>query len=96
MHDGKTVFEEKVNVMGGLKTGFLLKHGLGERSLLLEWFNAFLHVYDGTFSNPNHPKAPCWSHQWANFSNMKSLILGSGVPSGIYPGFTPFSYEEIE
>ena len=31
-HDGKPVFEEKVNVMGGLKTDFLLKHGLGERS----------------------------------------------------------------
>ena len=95
-HDGKPVFEEKVNVMGGLKTDFLLKHGLGKRSSLQEWFHAFLPLYDGTLSNPNHPKAPCWSHQWANFSNMKSVILGAGVPSGICPGFTPFSYEEIE
>ena len=28
--------------------------------------------------------------------DMKSVILGAGVPGGIYPGFTPFSYEEIE
>ena len=96
IHDGKPVFEEKVNVMGGPKTDFLLKHGLGKRSSLQEWFNAFLPLYDGTYGNPNHPKAPCWSHQWANFSNMKSVILGAGVPGGIYPGFTPFSYEEIE
>ena len=32
IHDGKPVFEEKVNVMGGPKTDFLLKHGLGKRS----------------------------------------------------------------
>ena len=83
--------------MGGPKTDFLLKHGLVERSSPQEWFNAFLPIYDGTYSNPNHPKAPCWSHQWSNFLNMKSVILGAGVsPLGIYPGFTPFSYEEIE
>ena len=82
--------------MGGLKTDCLLKHGLGKRSSPQEWFNAFLPLYDRTYSNPNHPKAPCWSHQWANFLNMKSVILGAGVPGGIYPGFTPFSYEEIE
>ena len=65
IHDGKPVFEEKVNVMGGPKTDFLLKHGLGERSSPQEWFNAFLPLcyYDGTSSNPNHPKASCWSHQ---------------------------------
>ena len=96
IHDGKPVFEEKVYVMGGPITDFLLKHGLEERSSLQEWFNAFLPLYDGTSSNPNHPKASCWSHQWANFLNMKSVILGAGVPGGIYPGFTPFSYEEIE
>ena len=68
IHDGKPVFEEKVNVMGGPKSDFLLRHGLGERSSPQEWFNAFLPLYDGMYSNPNHPKAPCWSHQWANFS----------------------------
>ena len=78
IHDGKPVFEEKVNVMGGPKTDFLLKHGLDKRSSLEEWFNAFLPLYDGTSSNPNHPKASCWSHQLANFLNMKSVILGAG------------------
>ena len=62
IHDGKPVYEEKVNVMGGPKTDFLLKHGLGERSSPQEWFNAFLPLYDRTSSNPNHPKASCWSH----------------------------------
>ena len=85
-----------MSCMGGPKTDFLLKHGLGKGSSLQEWFNAFLPLYDGTSSNPNQPKASCWSHQWANFLNMKSVILGAGVPGGIYPGFTPFSYEEIE
>ena len=79
INDGKPVFEEKVNAMGGPKTDFLLKHGLGKKRPPQEWFNAFLPLYDGTYSNRNHPKTPCWSHQLVNFSNMKSVILGAGV-----------------
>ena len=28
--------------------------------------------------------------------NLKAVLLGTGVPGGIYPSFTPFSYQEME
>ena len=28
--------------------------------------------------------------------NLKTVLLGAGVPGGIYLSFTPFSYQEME
>ena len=94
--DGKQQWEEKVSVKGGLKMEFLLDNGLDENSTPQEWFKAFLPIYDRGTNNPTHLKTQYWTHRWANYTNLKAVLLGAGVPGGIYPSFTPFSYQEME
>ena len=96
LEDGKLVWDEKVNIKGGPKMEFLEEHKLDVNSLPQEWFNAFLPIYDGKISNPHHGNTPYWTHKWANYTNKKALMLGAGVPGGMYPTFKPFSYQEIE
>ena len=96
LEDGKLVWDEKVNIKGGPKMEFLEEHKLDVNSLPQEWFNAFLPIYNGKISNPHHGNTPYWTHKWANYTNKKALMLGAGVPGGIYPTFKPFSYQEIE
>ena len=94
--DGKQQWEEKVSVKGGLKMEFLLDNGLDENSTPQECFKAFLPIYDGQTNNPTHSKTRYWTHRWANYTNLKAVLLGAGVQGGIYPSFTPFSYQEME
>ena len=96
LEDGKLVWDEKVNIKGGPKMEFLEEHKLDVNSLPQEWFNGFLPIYDGKISNPHHGNTPYWTHKWANYTNKKALMLGTGLPGGIYPTFKPFSYQEIE
>ena len=35
-------------------------------------------------------------HKWAFWTNQKAISCSAGVPGGVYPSFTPFSYLEIE
>ena len=94
--DGKQQWEEKVSVKGGPKMEFLLDNGLDENSTPQEWFKAFLPIYNGRTNNPTHSKTQYWTNRWANYRNLKAVLLGAGVPGGIYLSFTPFSYQEME
>ena len=94
--DGKHQWEEKVSVKGGPKMEFLLDNGLDENSTPQEWFKAFLPIYDRRTNNPTHSKTQYWTHKWANYTNLKAVLLGASVPGGIYLSFTPFSYQEME
>ena len=87
---------EQEKLQGGPKVEFLLKNGLDENSSPQDWFTSFQPVYDGSTCNPNTVNSPCWMHRWALFTNMKAMLLGTGVPGGVYPNFKPFSYQEIE
>ena len=94
--NGNSQYIEQVKLQGGPKVEFLLKNGLNENSSPQDWFTSFLPVYDGSTCNPNTVNSPCWTHRWALFTNMKAMLLGPGVPGGVYPNFKLFSCQEIE
>ena len=88
--------EERVNIKGGPKANFLLEKGLNESSKPQDWFNAFLPIFDRKGKNPQNVNTQFWTHKWAIWTNQKAISCSVGVPGGVYPSFTPFSYLEIE
>ena len=94
--NGKQQMEERVNIIGGPKADFLLEKGSNESSKPQDWFNAFLPIFDGKGKNPQNVNTQFWMHKWAFWTNQKSISCSAGVPGGVYPSFTPFSYLEIE
>ena len=94
--NGKQQMEERVTTVGGPKADFLLEKGLNESSKPQEWFNAFLPIFDGKGKNPQNVNTQFWTHKWAFWTNQKAISCSAGVPGGVYPSFTPFSYLEIE
>ena len=94
--NGKQQMEERVNIKGGPKGNFLLEKGLNESSKPQDWFNAFLPIFDGKSKNPQNVNTQFWTHKWAFWTNQKAISCSAGVPCGVYPSFTPFSYLEIE
>ena len=94
--NGKQQMEERVNIIGGPKGDFLLEKGLNESSKPQDWFNAFLPIFDGKGKNPQNVNTQFWMHKWAFWTNQKAISCSVGVPGGVYPSFTPFSYLEIE
>ena len=94
--NGKQQMEERVNIKGGPKANFLLEKGLNESSKPQDWFNAFLPNFDRKGKNPQNVNTQFWTHKWAFWTNQKAISCSVGVPGGVYPSFTPFSYHEIE
>ena len=94
--NGKQQMEERVTIKGGLKANFLLEKGLNESSNPQDWFNAFLPDFDREGKNPQNVNTQFWTHKWAFWTNQKGISCSEGVPGGVYPSFTPFSYLEIE
>ena len=94
--NGKQQMEEKVTIIGGPKATFLLEKGLNESSKPQDWFNAFLPIFDGKSTNPQNVNTQFWTHKWVFWTNQKAISCSAGVPGGVYPSFTPFSYLEIE
>ena len=94
--NGKQQMEERVNIKGGPKANFLLEKGLNESSKPQDWFNAFLPIFDRKGKNPQNVNTQLWTHKWAFWTNQKAISCSVGVPGGVYPSFTPFSYLEIE
>ena len=88
--------EERVNIKGGPKADFLLEKGLNESSRPQDWFNAFLPIFDRKGKNPQNVNTQFWTHKWAFWTNQKAISCSVGVPGGVYPSSTPFSYLEIE
>ena len=93
--NGKQQMEERVNIKGGLKANFLLEKGLNESSNPQDWFNAFLPDFDREGKSPQNVNTQFWTHKWAFWTNQKAISCSAGVPGGVYPSFTPFSYLEI-
>ena len=94
--NGDQVWDDIVKLKGAPKPEFLEEHGLDDESTPQEWFKAFLPVFDGTTNNPRQSNTPYWTHHWCNYTNRKVMMLGAGVPGGVYPSWKPFSYDEIE
>ena len=69
---------------------------MNESSKPQDWFNAFLPIFDGKGKNPQNVNTQFWTHKWAFWTNQKAISCSVGVPGGVYPSFTPFSYLEIE
>ena len=93
--NGKQQMEERVTIIGGPKADFLVEKGLNESSKPQEWFNAFLPIFDRKGKNPQNVNTQFWTHKWAFWMNQKAISCSAGVPGGVYPSFTLFSYLEI-
>ena len=94
--NGKQQMEERVNIKGGPEADFLLEKGLNESSKPQDWFNAFLPIFGRKGKNPQNVNTQFWMHKWAFWTNQKAISCSAGVPGGVYPSFTTFSYLEIE
>ena len=94
--NGKQQMEERVTIIGGPKADFLLEKGLNESSKPQDWFNAFLPIFERKGKNPQNVNTLFRTHKWAFWTNQNAISCSAGVPGGVYPSFTPFSYLEIE
>jgi hypothetical protein len=88
---GKPAQESAPLKYGCPNPAFIKKHGLNEKSRPVDWFAAFM-------PRSREKKEAHKFHigQWRVWTNMKAQFMNAGQAGFMYPGFKPFSVEEIE
>ena len=93
--EGKPMKETTIRSEGHPNAKFLEANGLSVNAHPADWYKAFLPIYDGTCSQSQAFKS-CFTHQWAQYTNNRALLVGAGTQGSMYPTFEAFSHRDIE
>ena len=84
--------KKEKRLKGGLRTEFVKKHGLNEKSSPQEWFRSF--IPNTSDRRKNHSDF-CTS-VWTSYLNFKAQMVNSGQEGQLYPELNPFTVRETD